>query len=212
MFFFLTEYRIKNKEIDTAMQKGGVPQVPGCLEHTGVITQLIREAREGRGDFAVFWLDLANAYGSIPHKLVAGALERYHLTGKIRDLILYYYSDFNLRVTPGAVSLEWHRLEKGIITGCTTSVSLFALAMNMLAKSTEKECRGLLSKSGVHRPPIRAFMDDLMVTTTSVPSCRRLLKGLEKLIAWARMSFKPVKSRSLVLRKGKVAEQYCFSL
>uniref|UniRef100_A0A1A8S175 Reverse transcriptase domain-containing protein n=1 Tax=Nothobranchius rachovii TaxID=451742 RepID=A0A1A8S175_9TELE len=50
--------------------KGGVPGVPGCLEHTGVVTQLIREAKEGKGDLAVIWLDLANAYGSIPHKLV----------------------------------------------------------------------------------------------------------------------------------------------
>lgn len=35
----------------------------------------------------------------------------------------------------------WHRLEKGIITGYTMSVSLFALAMTMLVKSA-KECRG----------------------------------------------------------------------
>ena len=36
---------------------------------------------------------------------------------------------------------EWHKLEKGIITGCTISVILFALAMNMLVKSAEVQCR-----------------------------------------------------------------------
>lgn len=159
----------------------------------------------------MLWLDLANAYGSIPHKLVATALERYHVPAKIRDIILDYYSNFKLRVTSGAVSSEWHRLEKGIITGCTASVIIFALAMNMLAKSEEPECRGPLSKSGVHQPPIRAFMDDLTVSTTSVPGCKWLLKGLEKVITWARMNFKPTKSRSLVLRKGKVADQFRFS-
>ena len=45
-------------------------------EHTGVVTQLIREAKEGGGDLAVLWLDLTNAYGSIPHKLVEVALEK----------------------------------------------------------------------------------------------------------------------------------------
>lgn len=208
----LTEFLLKNEYIDTSVQKGGIPKVPGCLEHTGVVTQLIREAREGKGDLAVLWLDLTNAYGSIPHKLVETALDRHHVPGKIRDLILDYYKSFKMRVTSGTVTSEWHRLEKGIITGCTISVILFALAMNMLVKSAEVECRGPITKSGVRQPPIRAFMDDLTVTTTSVPGCRWILQGLEKIITWARMCFKPAKSRSLVLKRGKVTDKFRFSL
>lgn len=55
-------------------------------------------------------------------------------------------------------------------------------------------------------------MDDLTVTTTSVPGSRWILKGLEELITWARMSFKPVKSISLVLKKGKAINKYRFTL
>lgn len=206
----MTDFLLKNKYIDTSMQKGGIPGVPGCLEHTGVVTQLIREAREGNGDLAVLWLDLANAYGSIPHKLVEAALDHYHIPLKIRNLILNYYENFRLRVTSGNVTSDWHRLEKGIITGCTVSVILFALAMNMVVKAAETECRGPLSKSGVRQPPIRAFMDDLTVTTTSVPGCRWILQGLERLIRWARMSFKPSKSRSMVLKRGKIVDRFQF--
>ena len=53
-------------------------------------------------------------------------------------------------------------------------------------------------------------MDDLRVTTTSVPGCRWILQGLEKLIRWARMSFKPTKSRSMVLKRGKVVDKFRF--
>ncbi|XP_039504261.1 uncharacterized protein LOC120460516 [Pimephales promelas] len=208
----LMGFLLKNTYIDTSVQKGGIPGVPGCIEHTGVVTQLIREAREGKGDLAVLWLDLANAYGSIPHRLVELALSRYHVPEKIQNLILDYYNNFSLRVSSGTLISEWQRLEKGIITGCTISVSLFALAMNMLVKSAEVECRGPLSRTGTRQPPIRAFMEDLTVTTTTVPGCRWLLRGLEQLITWARMSFKPAKSRSLVLRKGKVADQFRFML
>lgn len=49
----LFNYLLENNYIDTSVQKGGIPGVPGCLEHTGVVTQLIRGAREGRGDLAV---------------------------------------------------------------------------------------------------------------------------------------------------------------
>lgn len=66
--------------MDTSVQKGGVPGVPACLEHSGVVTQLIREAREGKGDLAVLWLDLANVYGSIPHKLVEAATTSWIIT------------------------------------------------------------------------------------------------------------------------------------
>ncbi|KAL7876168.1 hypothetical protein AOLI_G00111310 [Acnodon oligacanthus] len=77
----LTDYLLRN--IDTSVQKGGIPKVPGCLEHTGVVTQLIREARENKGDLVVLWLDLRNTYGSIPHKLVEEALRWYHIPGKL---------------------------------------------------------------------------------------------------------------------------------
>ncbi|KAJ8014696.1 hypothetical protein DPEC_G00018330 [Dallia pectoralis] len=61
----LTDYLLRNSYIDTSLQKGGITKVPGCLEHTGVGTQLIREARENKGDLVALWLDLTNAYGSI---------------------------------------------------------------------------------------------------------------------------------------------------
>lgn len=51
-------------------------------------------------------------------------------------------------------------------------------------------------------------MDDLTVTATSVPGYRWLLQGLQRFISWARMSFKPAKSRSLVLKKGKVGRKW----
>lgn len=121
--------------IDTSVQNSGIPGVRGCIEHTGVVTQLLREARENKGNLVVLWLDLANACGSMPHKLVLKELERHHVPAAVRDLIMDYYSNFSLRVSAGSTTSEWHRLEVGIITGCTISVILFALAMNMLVKS-----------------------------------------------------------------------------
>ena len=206
----LTDFLMKNEYLDTSVQKGGIPGMPGCQEHTGVVSQLIRDARKSKGDLAVAWLDLANAYGSLPHKMVEFILLRHHVPEKIRELICDYYQKFHLRISSGLITSDWHRLEKGIITGCTISATLFTLAMNMMVKSAETECRGPASNSGVRQPPIRAYMDDLTVTTPSVTGCRWLLRGLEKQIKWARMQFKPSKCRSVVIKKGKVAENFHF--
>lgn len=85
-----------------------------------------------------------------------------------------------------------------------TTGTLFALAMNILVKAAEAECRA--------PPPIGAYMADLTVTTSSVPGNRWILQGLEKLIKWAKISFKPTKSRSLVLKKGRVSDKFHFAL
>ena len=177
--------------------------MPGCLEHTGVLTQLLREPKESKGDLTVLWLDLVNAYGSMPHKLVEETIKRYHVPPSVCDLIADYYKNFRLRACSSLVTSEWKTLEKGIITGCILSAVLFSLTMNMLVKAAEVECRGPLSRSGVRQSPIRTYMDDLTVTTISVMGGRCLLKGLERNMTRARMYLGPAKSRSLVLKKAR---------
>ena len=63
----MTDYMLQNEYVITSVQKGAVPGVPGCLEHTSVLTPIIREVKENGGELAVFRLDLANASGSILH-------------------------------------------------------------------------------------------------------------------------------------------------
>ena len=160
----------------------------------------------------VLWLDLANAYGSMPHKLVQEALNRHHVPPSVSDLIADYYKNFRLKACSSTVTSEWQTLEKGIITGCTMSAVLFSLTMYMLVKPAEVECWGPFSRSGVRQSPIRAYMDYLTVKITSVMGGKWLLKGLERNMTWARMYFKPAKSRSLVLKKGKVMEKVRFTV
>lgn len=69
-------YLSENTYIDKSVQKGRDAGIPCCLEHTGVVTQLIREARKNKSNLSVLWLDLAHAYGFIPHKLVQHTLTR----------------------------------------------------------------------------------------------------------------------------------------
>ena len=85
-----------------------------------MVTQLILEARENKIGLTVLWLDLANVYDSIPHKLVQTTMTKYHVLQQVVDLILDYYDQFRMRVTAG----EWHKLGLEIISGCTISVTL----------------------------------------------------------------------------------------
>ena len=64
----------------------------------------------------------------------------------------------------------------------------------------------------IWQPPLRAYMDDITVTTSSAIGCKWIVRGLEKLIVWSRMRFKPGKSRSLILQKGKIKSMARFKI
>lgn len=55
-------------------------------------------------------------------------------------------------------------------------------------------------------------MDDITCLLRTAPCISRLLNRLDELISWARMKFKPQKSRSLSLRKGKRNDRVAFSI
>lgn len=203
----LTTYLLKNQYIDVAVQKGGIAGFSGCVEHTSAITNLIQEAKEGKKDLSVVWLDLAKAYPSVPHQLIYIALEHYHVPGDVVNLVRGHLSKINMRFSSGKLTSGWQRLEKGIMAGCTVSVILFVAAMNILLKEAAKECRGPVADNGTRHPPCRAFMDDVTVMAPKEVGTRWILKRLEELATWGRLTFKPTKSRSLIINKGKVSQR-----
>eukprot|EP00064_Thunnus_orientalis_P012462 superscaffoldBa00001914_g12497 len=85
----LVDFLLKNHYIDTSVRKVGISGVPGCLECTRVVTQLLRDAKENRVDLMVLWLDPANTYGSMPHKLVQEMLKRHHMSDCTISVILF---------------------------------------------------------------------------------------------------------------------------
>ena len=55
-------------------------------------------------------------------------------------------------------------------------------------------------------------MDDTTVISNNEKDTREILERLNEVVAAARMLFKPKKSRSLSLRKGKVDESVRFKI
>ena len=203
----LTTYAVANKYIDTRIQKGGVPGISGCLENTAIISQLIREARTEKKDLVLTWLDIANAYGSIPHKVIEVALERAHVPEVVRSLVRSYYDEVHIRFTTQDFTTTFQRVEKGIITGCTLSVVLFSLAMTMLVASVRNTTKGPTTSSGQQQENARLFMDDINTATEKILQTKYLLADLSKMLNWARMEAKATKCRALVMLKGEVSKR-----
>ena len=79
---------LANKYMATSVQKSGVPGVSECLEHISVLTQLIKEAKATKGDLTVLWLDLANTYETVTHKLEDLTLKKYFVPDKVPHMFM----------------------------------------------------------------------------------------------------------------------------
>ena len=196
---FVTE----NGFVDESNQKAGIPGIPGCVEHAFSIWDAIQDAKKYKKDLSVVWLDLANAYGSVPHVLIEQAMEFFWIPEPVRAMVRMYYDKFKMRYTTGSFTTEWQRLEVGIAAGCTISVILFVLVMEMILKACK--CDGAEVTT-----PLRSFMDDITALVRGESVTRKMLERLDKLIAWSRMKFKAKKSRSLTFRKGVQKEARFF--
>lgn len=198
----LTTYLISNGYIDTSCQKAGVPGFPGCVEHSAVIWEQIQRAKRERGDLHVVWLDLANAYGSVPHQLIEYALDFFYIPVCIRALVAKYFEDIKMCCTHQDFTTSWQQLEVGIAMGCSISPILFVAAFEVILMGARVMVGGMKLPSGQRLPPVRGYMDDITTILQTAACTTRLLKRIDELVGWARMKIKPAKSRSLSLRKG----------
>lgn len=115
----MTSYFLSNNYIDTSCQKAGVPGFPGCVEHSTMIWEQIQTAKRVKSDLHVVWLDLANAYGSVPHQLITFALNFFHIPTCIQNLVSTYFSNFYVCYTTLGATTGWQQLQKGIAMGCS---------------------------------------------------------------------------------------------
>ena len=202
----MTSFLLQSKYIDTSVQKAGVPGFPGCLEHAQMIWNSLMAAKREKKELHVVWLDLANAYGSVPHSFIRLALKLFHIPKKVSKILLEYFGKVFMRFTTYDYTTGWQALEIGIMMGCVISPLLFVMCMEVILRGTVETAAGEEARGGCILPPSRAFMDDVTTLIQSQDETQRLLDRFQELFAWARMKAKPKKSRSISLAKGKVQD------
>ncbi|KAK3744418.1 hypothetical protein RRG08_000851 [Elysia crispata] len=140
------------------------------------------------------------------------ALRMYHVPEDIQVMLDDYFSGFRMRFSTNSYTTDWINLEIGIAMGCTISPILFVMAMEVILKAAENSAGPANLGGGCYMPPLKAFMDDITIICSKEYETRRMLERLDVLMAWCRMKFKPKKSRSLSVRKGKIDATTIFTV
>ena len=170
-----------------------------------MIWNSILSARREKTELHVIRLDLANAYGSVPHHLIQMALELFNFPRKVGEIIMKYFNSAFMKFTVKNYTTKWQAFEIGIMMGCVISPLLFVLAMELILRGAANTSKGVMKNEHLTLPPSRAFMDITILVPSQI-SADGLLQRYDNLFTWARMKAKPKKSRSLSLVGGPVRE------
>ena len=201
-----------NGYYDLGVQKGFVNDMAGCAEHTTMLCELLKNAKQTNRQITVCWTDLENAFGSLRHDLLQFALDWYHFPVQFRQFVQSYYEGLYIKVRTSKWTTEPVALLMGIFQGCPLSVQLFNIvwniALDMIQSAPAKGYN--LKEAGIEKRQL-AYVDDHTITTSFPEDAQHLLNTLDSFLSWTDcMKAKPQKCRSLsfkVFRKG-VSDQF----
>ena len=104
----------------------------GCIKYTTTIWDPIKDSRKARSNVIVVCLDLANAYGPIPHPLILKALKAFHVNQDIITMLQQSFGGFKMCFTTEDYITSWINLGIGIAMGCSISPTLFVMARELI--------------------------------------------------------------------------------
>ena len=164
----------QNGYMDTTIQKAFVNGIPDCTEHH--MAEVIKEASVKHRSLSVCWLDLANAYGSVPHGLIQLALCHYHVPAQFSHTVSNLYSNLSATITSDKWATSCVPLQTGVYQGDPLSVVIFNTIMCTLIDALKPLQHLGYNLSGtklsVH---LLQYADDTCLVANGPASCQQLL-------------------------------------
>ena len=194
----LSSWAIEN-DILSSEQKSARPS-EGCYEHTFLLQSFVGDARRHRKDVYLAWLDLRNAFGSIPHPAIRTTLTHIGVPASLVDLVMNAYTGATTTIRTPIGDSNPVQVQAGVKQGCPLSPILFNLCIELIlrsAKSAAAHCRSGPAKH--HGTPLStlAYADDLVFVARKKATLESTLAAATKSANLLGLSFRPDKCASL---------------
>ncbi|CAB0040810.1 unnamed protein product [Trichogramma brassicae] len=183
-------------------QKGFLPY-EGCFEHNVVLGEILRDAKTRRKEVVVAWLDLSNAFGSVPHAFIHEALDRHSVPLPIRNLVKSSYEGVSTSVKTAGAITDPVRILSGVRQGCPLSPIVFNLALEPVVRAVQATGRGYTLSGQTYNNLF--YADDGALVSDSPDGMQLLLRSAEDAAAAVGLCFNPSKSATLHLKGAGTA-------
>ncbi|GIX68893.1 retrovirus-related Pol polyprotein from type-1 retrotransposable element R2 [Caerostris darwini] len=169
-------------------QKGFTP-FDRVLEHNFVLQRRIEKARSSKSHLCVAFLDISNAFGSLPHSAIRDCLQAIGVGDTFLHLVLEAYSS----ILTADTRTESIKISCGVKQGCALSGLLFNLCIDPVLRAIQGD-------AAEHR--VLAFADDLVLLADSADQLQANLHRVNDLLHQISLSLNPAKCKSLHICAG----------
>ena len=177
-------------------QKGFLP-FEGCFEHNFLLQSAMTDARRSNRNLSIVWLDLKDAFGSVPHPILLNLLERAGLTGSTINIIDDIYTASSCCLHVGNTTSNPITLGKGVKQGCPLSPILFNFVIEGILRGVESLNYGYTM--GETSLNALAYADDLCLLCEDMDKLTPVLERVHAFAQWAKMTFNTAKCGSLTM-------------
>jgi hypothetical protein len=181
-------------------QKGFLPGVRGIQEHTMLLEASIEQAKLRKRDLTICWLDLANAFGSLPHEFLNQLFLSLPLPDDLRSILSDIYRENTLQFVAGRELINI-KPTSGVRQGDGLSSIIFNLAAEPLircASGTTNHGFTLFNSC----LKTTAYADDISLVGSSPSSLQPTLDDMLQVASKLRLRFNVDKCCALVVVKG----------
>ncbi|XP_054720783.1 uncharacterized protein LOC129230409 [Uloborus diversus] len=119
----------ERNDIISHAQKGFLPH-DGVMEHSFLLQHRLEWTRKNRAESCLAWLDLSNAFGSVPHGAILHALRSAWAGRLMTDLVADLYSETMTNVLTDEGPTPDIPIAAGVKQGCPLSGILFNLVID----------------------------------------------------------------------------------
>ena len=190
--------RIASWAISTSAFSEAQKAFDSCAEHNFLLRSIMTDSRRRKKDLLLTWLDLRDAFGSVPHQLILSLMKRLGLSGSVLEAVKDIYSHSTVDVRTGRESYTpVIPQNRGVKQGCLLSPILFNIALKGLLKYLSTSTTGYILAG--HNFNTLAYADDVCVMATSKTDLQGIPDRCKEFADWAGLVFNTKKCISLCL-------------
>ena len=182
-------------------QKGFLPGVHGIQEHTQLLQTAVEETTSKHKCMSMAWLDLCNAFGSVPHAVLFELFHSLPLPNDLKRMLSDIYTGNIMDFVVGNESVSIAP-SAGVRQGDALSTTVFNLAAEPLLRAALSESNPGIDLFG-QIVKATAYADDIAVVSRTAQDLQETLHHLSRVAAKLGLKFNAGKCASLNFNNGK---------
>jgi hypothetical protein len=128
------EDRTRGKTVFSLQQKGFVPRISGCVQHTYMANMVINRAMTEMRNLYIVAIDMKDAFGSVSHRLLEHNLMDMFFPEAIRNFVLDSYHSATVNIFSKKGMTNAIPIKRGMKQGCPLSPLLFNSCLDSLIR------------------------------------------------------------------------------